>query len=396
MSESSDALVDFKRESLRGSPGYYRIGCTHAGQWWLIDPRDRPFFAKAVHGVAADAEVTHDPAARLRSWGFNTLGCGSERLYLEEGLAFLKAVDFCATGNPITLAGVRLPDVFDAHWPSTAQERAAVVCGPLAENPHLLGWVTDDCPGWPARLAEDRPGLLQVCLSLEPGWAAYHAAWEFVLALHGSNLAKMASAWKVTLTNKETLRMMTKQDRGITTPGYVRDDDHWVREFARRYFSTTVAAIRKQAPHQLVLGCRWGGPVSPALRAACATAADVCFVDHTELPGAAVKPVMLGDFSWAEKSFRNEAPVRHRLGPTTLERMLRKGRLGLVRAVAHPAVVGYAWSRWHDRVGEQAPFGTGLVHDNEMEAREHTEMLTAINDRVEELRGMAINPEDMT
>ncbi len=395
MSVSSDALVDFKRESLRGSPGYYRIGRTHAGQWWLIDPEDRPFFAKAVHGVKADEDVTHDPAARLRTWGFNTLGCGSDRLYLEEGLAFFKAVGFYATGTPINLAGVRLPDVFDVNWPTVAQERAAEICKPMQENQHLLGWLTDDCPGWPAHLAPDRPGLLQVCLSLEPGLAAYHAAWEFVLALHGGDLVKMAKVWKVALPNKESLRSMTKQDQGIITPGYVRDDEQWVREFARRYFTTAVAAIRQHAPHQLIFGCRWGGPVHPALRAACAAVADACFVDHTELADQSMAPVLLGDFSWAAKSFQDESPVRRLLGPTTLERMLRKGRLGLARAVAHPAVVGYGWSRWHDRVGEQAPFGSGLVHNDESEAREHTELLTTINDRVEELRAMAIITEDM-
>jgi hypothetical protein len=66
--------------------------------------------------------------------------------------------------------------------------------------------------------------------------------------------------------------------------------------------------------------------------------------------------------------------------------MLRRGRLALGRGVAHPAVTGYCWSHWSDRVGEQPPFGSGLVHANGTEAREHTELLTEINLRVEELR----------
>ena len=70
--------------------------------------------------------------------------------------------------------------------------------------------------------------------------------------------------------------------------------------------------------------------------------------------------------------------------------MLRRGRLALGRAVAHPAVVGYGWSRWSDRAGEQPPFAGGLVHANDAEAREHTELLTEINQRVEELRSVAM------
>jgi len=389
----TNALTDFRGETLRGSPGFFRVGRTHAGQWWLIDGSDRPFFAKAVHGVSAQANEVHDPAARLRSWGFNALGAASGRLYLEEGLPFLATVDFGAKATPVHLAGVRLPDVFNSDWPKDAQRRAAEVCAPLAESSEVIGWLTDDCPGWPSAAAEERPGLLQVCLSLEPGLAAYHAAWEFVCALYGHAINGLTRAWGLTLTNKESLRAMTRQDRGIATRGYRRDDERWTREFAQRYFSTATSAIREQAPHHLVLGCRWGGPVSAALRQACASVADVCFVDHTEIPDNGSAPVMVGDFSWVSARFFDGLSSRRMLGPTKVERMLRRGRLALTRAVGHPAVVGYAWSRWHDRSGELPPFGTGLVRKDETEAREHTELLTAVNDRVEEIRGMTLIPD---
>ena len=60
--------------------------------------------------------------------------------------------------------------------------------------------------------------------------------------------------------------------------------------------------------------------------------------------------------------------------------------LGLAR---HPAVVGYAWSRWRDGAGEQPPFAGGLVHLNDAEAREHTELLADVNARVQTLRHSA-------
>jgi len=40
-------------------------------------------------------------------------------------------------------------------------------------------------------------------------------------------------------------------------------------------------------------------------------------------------------------------------------------------------------------VGEQPPFAGGLVHENDAEAREHTELLTDINARAEDLRRTA-------
>lgn len=395
MALDTNALTDFKGETLRGSPGYFRVGQTHAGQWWLIDPENRPFFAKAVHGVAADAEATDDPAARLRMWGFNTVGCGSERLAMDEGLPFLATVDFCAAGTPLQLGGVRLPDVFDSDWPRQARERAVAVCEPLIGNRELLGWITDDRPAWPTRPDERRPGLLQVCLSLEPGLAAYHAAWEFALALHGGKLETMAQDWAVTLTNKESLRAMTRDDRGIATSGYRRDDAQWSREFAKRYFSATADAIRRVDENHLVLGCRWGGPVSVGLRRECAVVADVALVDYDDIGTMGKAPVLLGDFCWAEPRFYEAAASHRPLGPTKVERMLRRGRLGLSQAVAKPTVVGYAWSRWHDRAGETPPFGTGLVRNDESAAVEHTELLTAINDRVEELKALVLVVEEI-
>lgn len=393
MVPSSDAPPDFRPETLRGRAGFFRVGRTAAGPWWFVDPAGRPFFARGVHGVVAEADSLHDPATRLRAWGGNTLGCGSDRLYLEEGLAFTPAVDFAAGDGEglVRLAGVRLPDVFAPGWPERAQARAAAVCAPLAGERSLLGWFTDDVPGWPQSPSPTQPGLLQVCLSLEPACAAYHAAWEFVLALHGGRLAALARAWGADLPNKEALRERTRAEQGIATRGYLRDEARWAEEFARRYFAVAVAAIRMHAPDHLVLGCRWGGPVAPGLRAAVAPPlADVEVLDAADLAGSGGEPVLVADFSWVRAEQAVAAAGRRSPGGlTTVERMLRRGRLALGRVVTHPAVVGYCWSDWTDRAGEQPPFARGLVHHDGAEAREHTELLTELNLRVEELRHRA-------
>jgi hypothetical protein len=256
-----------------------------------------------------------------------------------------------------------------------------------------LGWFTDEKPAWTRPVTSQNPGLLQQCLGLEPTHTAYHAAWEFALALHGGRWEMLTKAWGVALANKGALRELTRSEQGIITRGYLRDEARWLQEYSRRYFTATTAAIRAQDPHHLVLGCRWGGPVTAAMRASdMAPAVDVRVLDHNELaaePAGVTRPVLLADFNWARPEFYREPEGRrpHRL--TAVERMLRRGRLVLGRAVAHPAVIGYGWSDWRDRPGEQPPFASGLVHAHECEAREHTELLTAINDRVEELRSMA-------
>lgn len=422
----------FRPETVRGADGFFRVAEDRTGRWWLIDAENRPFFCKAVHGVGpAETFGTPAPVARLRRWGFNATGAGSA-VAGEGGLAYIASAGFCQAGPLIHSGGARLPDVFAPDWPRLATAWAAERCTPFADDPRLLGWAADDAPGWaqplssfspsglsastfpsaspPASspslapapdeghplspLPSPSPTLLQLCLSLEPAFAAYHAAWEFVLALHGGRLESLARAWGVPVPNRVSVRELTRTERGLATRGYHRDDVRWSREFARRYFTTTAAALRAADPNHLVLGCRFAGPVGAAILAECVyPAVDVALVDWNELPsGTTGGPVLADNVGWAEEKFF-AASVTTRPGRlTAVERMLRRGRAALDRTARHAAVTGYVWRQWLDDPAGQPPFARGLVHLNGAEAREHTEPLAAFNLRAESLRRAAAAP----
>jgi agarase len=410
-------------ENARGTPGFFRVAPDEAGHWWLADADDRAFFCKAVHGVRAGTagagEVADAPdaagvsietaAVRLRRWGFNAVGADSDDSGQADGLAFFANADFCRAGVTIVAPGTRLPDVFAPDWPRLAAEHALAVCAPLALERALIGWMPDMALAWAqpdaatalragpdalpdAGAARVRPTLLQLCLSLEPSFAAYHAAWEFVLALHGGKLPALARAWGTPLTNKEVVRELTRAESGLATRGYLRDLVRWTREFARRYFTGAAAAIRAADPHHLVLGARSVGAAGEAVRAECVyPAIDVPLIDWNELPALATGgPVLADDVCWTDEKFIRPASAAGLAQAlrrvTTIERMVRRARTGLERVARHPAVVGYAWRQWWDEPGEQPPFARGLVHRNGAEAREHTELLAEFNTRAELLR----------
>lgn len=381
----------FRMESLRGRAGFYRVGQTRVGQWWLIDPEGRRVFMIAV-GRVPDGE-----AARLRSWGMNTAGPGSDTTLAEDGLGLTEIVDFCGAGAPvIQAAGVRLPDVFDPGWAGVCEARAEAVTRRWGGRRELVGYFTDEALGWGEARA-DRAGLLQVCLSLEPSFPAYHAAWEFVLAPHGGDLAGLARAWGAELPNREVVRQRTLADRPVTTPGFLRDEGRFTKEFAHRYFTTTAGALRRHDPDHLVLGCRFGAQAGEAVLAECvyphvdvvswqgATAEFAKRAAHYAKDGA--MPLM-----WTGVGAGNErlrAGEKARSGLTRIERVLRDGRRALTAAGVHPAVVGYEWARWTDERDEVPPFGSGLVHVDGREATEHTELLAQINARTESRRRRA-------
>ena len=394
LSPTAPNPAEFRWEAARGTPGFFRTAPDRSGRWWLVDADGRAFFCKAVHGVrASGGDSARDPAARLRGWGFNAAGVGSEGVACWAGLAFLATVDFCGTGPLLLGPGLQLPDVFDPDWPRRAAERAHARCAPLVADRALIGWVADDALGWaqPNVRQPSRPTLLQLCLSLEPRFAAYHAAWEFVLAPHRSKLSALARAWGTPLANKEVLREFTRAEHGLATRGYLRDAARWSQEFARRYFTDTAAAIRAADPHHLLLGARSTGAVGEFVRAAGVyPAVDLPLVDWNELPAIgstapSTGPLLADDVNWTDESFlRASAGAWRHL--TTVERMLQRGRVALERAARHPAVAGYLWRQWLDEPGEHPPFARGLVHLDGAEAREHTELLAEFNARAEKVR----------
>ncbi len=382
MALGGDLSEAFRSETVRGVRGFFRVGQAREGAWWLIDPEGRAFFAAAVN------EVEAGEAERMRRWNFNALGAGAAEELRGDGWPWVGTVDFCAAGPTIRAAGVRLPDVFDPQWHERAGERAAEVCAPWVEERALIGWLADDGIAW----GRAGPTLLQVCLSLEPGFAAYHAAWEFVLALHRGSMAGLAKAWGAPIANKEVVREMTRADEALATRGYARDNARWTREFAQRYFATTAAAIRANDANHLVLGAReepGAGAHEVNVSELAAAVADVAWVGFRDGGMLPAGPVWVGDFCWAREEFFGAAGVRRAGGLTTVERMLRKGRRELQRTIAHPAVVGCAWVRWRDRAGERAPLGSGLVRADGTEAREHAELVADIQRRIGSLRSFS-------
>jgi hypothetical protein len=426
-------LDDFKPNSLRGTAGFFRVGQARNGQWWLVDPHGRPFFGRAVAGVnlsgrtggrqplagpyasalmarhGGDAGVfARSAIVRLRSWNFNTLGAWTGPELVDQGMYFTETLELHRVGPVIHAGDALLPDVFDPAWREAVAAQVRERCTPLRNSPELIGYFTDHELRWAqprtdrsletsgAAAPAERPTLLQLCLSLEPSARAYHAAWEFVLAPRQGDLETLARDWAVPLPNKEMLRQLTQAETPLRSEGYLRDERRFSHEFARRYFSTCAAAIRAEDPNHLLLGCRFDIFPGSVVAAECAyphvdivaaqPEADAWERTAQVYHGVKGMPVWLVDLNWAAPRFRETPLKREPRGLTTIERMLKKGRTALERVCTQRSVVGYEWSRWADGEEDEPPFGRGLVHTDDREAREHTELLSDFNARAERLR----------
>lgn len=425
--EAGPQFNDFEPDSLRGTEGFFRVGKTRAGSWWLLDGRDRAFFCKGVAavnraGVAGGRRLTagayanaidakfgvNDPAAfaedvlaRLRRWNFNALGPWAGSEFFDRGMAWIESLEFRKAGDvEFRLGDAHLPDVFDPRWVEDCERWARTWCAPRRRSLDLIGYFSDHDLGW-AQPPDDgdpplRPTLLQICLSLEPSFAGYHAAWEFVLAPRQGQLSTLADDWGISLTNREALRQLTLEERPLVGPGYLRDQERFSREFARRYFGVVAAAIRRNDPNHLVLGsCYAALPGAAVLAESGWPQVDVVSIDggQADLPArlrrwqaAAPGPLLVGDFSWAGADFTQSKEGDPWEGLSEIERMHHRGRAALEALCAHPAAVGYVWSRWaQGDPWELPPFAHGLMYTNDHAAWEHVLPMAAINARAEAL-----------
>ncbi len=337
------AETDFRPDSWRGGPGRHRLGRTQDGQWWWVDPVAGPQVLAGIHGVT-QAVGTAPVLSALDQVGFNLLVPPVAEAFCRNGAAHLGELKLRQAGDRIIrLAGVQLPDVFDPRWAEavTTRVRAAV------SAPGLAGWLTDDELRWGAATAQSdvplaRPGLLQVFLSLDPDYSAYHSAWEFVFATRGGGLAQLSRDWNVSLPNKESLRQLTREDGVIDSPAYRADLERFQREVAQRYHRTTITAVREADPGRLVFAAPIGPGTPAAVREAAATHGDAVLVTARGSGGGNAPEVWWQANPWADfdptAAGRDEPP-----GVTAVERALRRIRETWTAAHRDPQCVGVTW-----------------------------------------------------
>ena len=173
------------KKPFAGLRAFVRAGQTRAGQWWLLDARNRPFLSRGVnavnrfgrldgragpagpyatavdrrHGTADPGAFVNSVLSRLREWHVNTLAAWTSPEFFDRGPFYIETLEFrkLVPETTIKLGGAMLPDVFDPKWSEACVRWAAEICGPRRERADLIGSFTDHELGWaPAEHQEVR------------------------------------------------------------------------------------------------------------------------------------------------------------------------------------------------------------------------------------------------
>jgi hypothetical protein len=376
--------TDFRPDGWRGASNRHRLGRTREGQWWWVHPVSGPGVMTGLHGFE-QAIGNEPPMSQVMGWGFNTLVPPVAEAFCNRGLAHIHLLGLCEAGNVrVRREGINLPDVFDPRWADAVEAR--VTTCPTTSS--LVAYLCDDELAWgpdPAQPeAFEKPGLLQVCLSLDPIHAAYHAAWEFVLATRSGGLAQLATEWNVTLPNKETLRQLTREETALDSPAYRVDLGRFLREYSQRYHRVAADILRAADPGRLIAFAPISRMTPLTVRESSSTRGD--FVAVSE-PGCGLGdvPELLWAVNWSELADAVQLDDPPCLSP--LERMVRQGRETLLDALLEPGVVGYTWSRHAmGDIVRDGPQRCGLIDENGSPNAALAQPLAAINAGVTALR----------
>lgn len=306
-------------------------------------------------------------AARLRSWGFNTVGNWSDWDFMTGArIPFVAAGGISASARRIEGGGGywgKMVDAYDPGFAAIVEESLAEGARKFANDPYCIGYFSDNEIAWEA--------VERGALASAPDQPCRIAEVEMLKKKYDNSLERLSAAWGIAADSWDALRVPERPNAECQA-----DLDAFVYQFAKKYFEACKAAYRKAAPNQLYLGCRFASAPKPAVRA-CADVADVvsfniynAAINPADFTGAndLGKPLLIGEFHFGAL---DRGMFHEGLGPRANQKERAEAYLTYVRSVADcPNFVGCHWfqyidepltGRWYD--GENYNIGMVDVTD---------------------------------
>jgi hypothetical protein len=221
--------------------------------------------------------------ARLRGWGFNTIGNWSDPHLISRGaMPFVVPVSpsgrFAHLGSGGSDWWTPMPDPFDPKFVAALDAAMAEAAKHYRDDPFLIGYFVDNELHWTFDKPRDnkrRYGLAIATLSLGPESPANQAFLHLLAQNHGG-VAAAASAWDLTGGRRDALGRsgfaLSAED--LQKPAVIADLEAFTTLFAETYYRTVAESIHRHDPNHLYLGSRFQWRTQEAV-AACARYCDV-------------------------------------------------------------------------------------------------------------------------
>jgi len=229
------------------------------------------------YGAAGESEFDARAVARLRAWGFNTLGNWTpERIGRERKFPYVVAIS--VRGSFATVPGHRegrMPDPFDPAFAAAVDEAVKDKAALAKDDPYCLGYFIDNELPWgmPSIDAEHYV-LCGEVFSMSEGSPAKQMFIALLKARYAS-IADFNAAWKLDLGDWSELNAAQRRSPVPKTEQQRRDFSDFLSRYAERYFEVVASVLKQHDANHLYLGCRFAYWFTPEAVAAAGQHADV-------------------------------------------------------------------------------------------------------------------------
>lgn len=238
------------------------------------------------------AEITHQ---RLKSWGMNTIANWSDqRIYLMRKTPYVGSIHF--DSKPLEGSEGywgKFHDVFDPDFRRKLRERLAGEKDRTTNDPWCLGYFVHNELAWGDDLS------LAVAALISPAKQTAKTVFVTDLKAKYTTIEKLNEAWGTSYASWEALLESTdKPDEDKARS----DLEAFYTKTAETYFRTIKEELKKVAPNQLYLGCRFSAVNDRASRAATKFCDIVSYnryaysTEDLQLPDAIDMPLIIGEF----------------------------------------------------------------------------------------------------
>jgi hypothetical protein len=238
------------------------------------------------------ADVTH---RRFESWAVNTIANWSdEQIYLSQRTPYTATISF----ESKKLEGSegywgKFYDVFDPSFETSLRKRLERERGQTAGDPWCLGYFVHNELAW----GDDTSLALATLIS--PANQAAKVVFVEDLKVKYETIQDLNQAWG---THYESWDALLQSQKAPDKEKARTDLEEFYTKTAETYFSTIRRELKRVAPEQLYLGCRFAWVNDRAARAATKFCDVVSYnrytysVQDTKLPGGIDMPVIIGEF----------------------------------------------------------------------------------------------------
>ncbi len=297
--------------------------------------------------------------ARLRSWGFNTVGKTSDiGLYRSAHVPYIPIVQFSGKYAHVSSGHHywgAMHDPFDTAFREAVATQLAKLVTATRDDPWCIGYFIDNELDWGSANSNDPAlhyGLAIGALKLNANASPAKQAFLTDLQHTYGSIAKLNAVWNTQLGSWVDLNA----PYALATPisaAVEKDCSRFLKHFALQYFTVVRSELRRLDPQHLYLGCRFASFTPESLEAAVETCDALSFNIYQPRIDAKwdflktlSKPALIGEFHIG-------ATDRGMFSPGLIEAANQEARAAMVQdyvrsVVEHPALIGCHWFRYDD------------------------------------------------